>query len=83
MVGCLRASETMRENLKKARKEKGLTQQQTADLLGITLVYYQKLEQGSRTGDFILWDKLEDLFNLHQRKLREISKTHPGKADSP
>ena len=73
----------MRENLKKARKEKGLTQQQTADLLGITLVYYQKLEQGSRTGDFILWDKLEDLFNLHQRKLREISKTHPGKADSP
>ncbi len=62
----------MRENLRKARKEKGLTQQQVADRLGISLVYYQKIEQGSRTGDFEIWDSLEDLFNIHQRKLREI-----------
>lgn len=62
----------MRENLRKARKEKGLTQQQVADQLGISLVYYQKIEQGSRTGDFEIWDILEDLFNTHQRKLREI-----------
>lgn len=62
----------MRENLRNARKEKGLTQQAVADHLGISLVYYQKIEQGSRTGDFALWDSLEDLFNLHQRKLREI-----------
>ena len=62
----------MRENLRKARKEKGLTQQQVADQLGISLVYYQKIEQGSRTGDFEIWDSLEDLFNIHQRKLREI-----------
>lgn len=62
----------MRENLKAARKEKGLTQQQVADYLGITLVYYQKIEKGDRTGDFRIWDSLEDLFNIHQRKLREI-----------
>lgn len=62
----------MRENLKNARKEKGLTQQNVADQLGISLVYYQKIEQGSRTGDFEIWDSLEDLFNIHQRKLREI-----------
>ena len=62
----------MRNNLKNARKEKGLTQQQVADHLGISLVYYQKIEQGSRTGDFEIWDNLEDLFNVHQRKLREI-----------
>lgn len=62
----------MRENLRNARKEKGLTQQAVADLLGISLVYYQKIEQGSRTGDFEIWDSLEDLFNIHQRKLREI-----------
>lgn len=62
----------MRETLRKARKEKGLTQQQVADLLGISLTYYQKIEQGSRTGDFKIWDILEDLFNIHQRKLREI-----------
>lgn len=62
----------MREKLKNARKEKGLTQQQVADHLGVSLVYYQKIEQGSRTGDFEIWDSLEDLFNIHQRELREI-----------
>ena len=61
-----------RENLKKARKDAGMTQQQVADKLGISMVYYQKIEQGSRTGDFEIWDSLEDLFNIHQRKLREI-----------
>ena len=42
----------MRENLKKARKAANMTQQQVADKIGISLVYYQKIEQGSRTGDF-------------------------------
>lgn len=62
----------MRENLRNARKAAGMTQQAVADRLGISLVYYQKIEQGSRTGDFEIWDNLEDLFNIHQRKLREI-----------
>ena len=62
----------MRETLRNARKEKNMTQQAVADYLGISLVYYQKIEQGSRTGDFEIWDSLEDLFNIHQRKLREI-----------
>lgn len=62
-----------RRNLKEARKAAGMTQQQVADKLNISLVYYQKIEQGTRTGDFDIWDALEDLFNIHQRKLREIS----------
>lgn len=62
----------MRKNLKEARLLAGMTQQEAADKLGISLVYYQKIEQGSRTGDFEIWDSLEDLFNIHQRKLREI-----------
>lgn len=62
----------MRENLKKAREAAKMTQQQVADYIGISLVYYQKIEQGSRTGDYWIWDILENLFNLHQRKLREI-----------
>lgn len=60
----------MRENLKAARKEKGMTQQQVADYLGISLRYYQMLESGERTGDFQIWDDLEDLFTVHQRILR-------------
>lgn len=62
-----------RENLKKARREAGLTQQQMADKLGISLRYYQNIEMGDRTGDFNLWDELEDITGIHQRKLREIS----------
>lgn len=63
----------MRETLRKARKEKGLTQQQVADQLGISLRYYQSIESGNRTGDFTLWDTLEDITGIHQRILREIS----------
>lgn len=63
----------MRENLKNARKAAGLTQQQAAEYLNATRSHYQMMEQGDRVGSVELWDKLEDLFNIHQRKLREIS----------
>ncbi len=62
-----------RENLKAARKDKGMTQQQVADHLGISLRYYQMLEAGKFTGKFEIWDELEDLFSIHQRVLREES----------
>lgn len=68
-----------RENLKKARQEAGMTQQQMAEKLMISHIYYQKIEQGSRTGDFVLWDMLEDITGVHQRILREISDNHHGK----
>lgn len=70
----------MRENLKKARKELKMTQQAIADKLGISLVYYQKLEAGDRTGDFEIWDALEDITGVHQRILRQ---TDFGKANNP
>ena len=38
----------MRKNLKEARKAAGMTQQQVADLIGITLSHYQMIEQGDR-----------------------------------
>ena len=72
----------MRENLKKARVGAGLTQQQMADRLGISLRYYQSIESGNRTGDFTLWDTLEDITGIHQRKLREISSSHPGQEEN-
>lgn len=61
----------MRENLKAARKAKGMTQQQVADRLGITVLAYKRIEYGQRIGRIETWDKLEDLFGIHQRKLRE------------
>lgn len=61
----------MRENLKAARTAKGMTQQQVAEHLGISLRHYQKIEEGTVIGKVDLWDDLEDLFSIHQRKLRE------------
>lgn len=70
----------MRKNLKEARQKKGYTQQQIADELGISLRYYQNIESGERTGDYPIWDKLEDLTNVHQRVLRE---NHLDLKDNP
>lgn len=65
-----------RENLKKARKKLGLTQQALADRLYINLRYYQMIEQGSRIGSVEIWDQLEDLTAVHQRILRENEANH-------
>lgn len=72
-----------RENLRKARKKAGLTQQQMSEKLKISLVYYQKIEDGSRTGDFAIWDALEDITGIHQRILREISESHLVQEGNP
>lgn len=72
----------MRENLRNARLEKGMTQKQVADYLHTAERYYKQIEYGERLGSIAMWDMLEDLFSIHQRKLREISENHPGKADS-
>lgn len=65
----------MRENLKKARKDKCMTQQQVADYLGISLRNYQKIEEGTVIGKVSLWDDLEDLYEINQRVLREDNET--------
>ena len=62
----------MRENLKKARKEAGMTQKQVAEYLEITIRAYQQIEAGEYQGKIEHWDKMEDLFDIHQRKLREL-----------
>ncbi len=72
----------MRKNLKEARQKAGMTQQQVAEYLGVCLRHYKYIEAGKITGSMDLWDRLEDLFNIHQRKLREISKNHLDTGDN-
>lgn len=72
----------MRGILKKARQDAGLTQQAMADKLGLTLRHYQKIEYAELNGSFEVWDALEDLLGVHQRKLREISNNHRGQEES-
>ena len=63
----------MRENLRKAREEHNMTQEQVAEAIGITHIGYWQIENGKRGGKLETWDKLEDLFGVNQRILREIS----------
>lgn len=64
----------MRINLKNARKEKGMTQKEVAEYLKVSARCYQSIELGKRDGKFEYWDKLEDLFGIHQRILRQDSR---------
>lgn len=73
----------MRKNLKEARAAAGLTQQQMADKLGLTLGHYQKIEYNKLNGSFEVWDALEDMLRIHQRKLREISGIHHVPEENP
>lgn len=66
----------MRKNLKEARKKAGMTQQQVAEYLEITLRSYQRLESGDMLGKISHWDALEALFKIHQRELRLVTKSH-------
>lgn len=59
-----------------------MTQQQMADKLEISLRYYQHIEAGQRTGDFGIWDILEDITGVHQRILRQNESNHHDKEDN-
>ena len=62
----------MRKNLKEARQRAGMTQKEVAEKLEISEIGYRQIESGKRLGAIKTWDMLEDLFNVHQRKLREM-----------
>lgn len=61
----------MRENLKRARLDAGMTQQRVAERVGISLRHYCKIEAGDVVGSISVWDSLEDLFGVNQRSLRQ------------
>lgn len=49
-----------------------MTQKEAAEYLGITVRAYQQIEAGEYQGKIEHWDKLEDLFSVHQRELRKL-----------
>lgn len=53
------------ESLKKARKRAGLTQQEVASKVGITLRYYAEIESGRQTGSTKIQDAIKDILQLN------------------
>lgn len=72
----------MRENLRRARKARGMSQRQVAVYLRVDKTYYYKIETGRAAGGVQMWDMLEDLFGVPQTLLREESH-NPGGAGGP
>ena len=60
----------VRTILYNARKSKDMTQREVSEVLGISEIYYRKIEAGDRDGRNELWDNLEALFGIPQRELR-------------
>lgn len=60
-----------REKLKMARLEKGLTQQEVADLLGVVKSTYSKYESGDREPDVPKIKKLAEILNIAADELLE------------
>jgi len=63
----------MRYNLIVAREATKLTPAKVSDILGISERMYRYIEAGTRNGNYVIWDELEDLFKISQRQLRENS----------
>lgn len=49
----------VRQNLRKARKRKGLTQSDVARLLNITVRQYGAIETGASNGSVKVWQKIK------------------------
>lgn len=64
----------MRSWLKELRKNRKLTQQNVADLLGITRQYYQMIEscERQRNMDIALLTKLSEIFQISLIKLVKL-----------
>lgn len=61
-----------RLNLLNARINKDFTQQEVADIIGVSKQHYSRIENGQQVGSVEIWDTLEDLFQIPQRQLREV-----------
>ena len=60
------------------RKEKGMTQQQVADLLGISNKTVSKWERGLGCPDVSLWDDLSTVLGADILKLIQVKTVNSG-----
>lgn len=58
-----------RSKLKKKRMSLNLTQQETADLIGITRTYYTEIENGNRECKIQIWLKIAKAFGIPDSEL--------------
>ena len=58
--------------LKEERLKRGLTKQQVADSLGVSMQFVYLLETKKKDGTLKTWKKIQDLYNLSDEKMWTI-----------
>lgn len=53
-----------RLNLLNVRINKDFTQQEVADIIGVSKQHYNRIENGQQVGSVEIWDTLEDFFQI-------------------
>lgn len=66
----------MRTRLISLRKERNMTQQEIADLLGITRSFYGMIETGDRNPTLDLAKRIAELFNVNIEEIFFDQKCH-------
>lgn len=58
--------------LKEERLKRGLTKQQVADSLGVSMQFVYLLETKKKDGTLKTWKKIQDLYNLSDEEMWAI-----------
>lgn len=66
------------KTLKTIRQDKGWTQQEVADMIGISITSYNLIEQGRKIGRIDTWKKLQLLFNINDIDMWNLIKNKRG-----
>ena len=68
----------LNERLREIRRDKGKTQQEVADMIGISITSYNLIEQGRKIGRIETWKKLQLLFNINDIDMWNLIKDKRG-----
>lgn len=66
------------KTLKTIRLDKGMTQQEVANMIGISITSYNLIEQGRKIGRIETWKKLQLLFNINDIDMWNLIKDKRG-----
>lgn len=70
-----------RRNLKVFRIMQGLTQEEMAEKLGVTRVFYSNVENGKNSTSYKFLKKLQKTFDLSDEEVWKLSKTGVDKVE--
>lgn len=63
---------TTEKTIKTIRQDLGLTQQEVADKIGISITSYNQIEQGKMVARLETWKRLQDVLNINDSEMWQL-----------